>query len=65
MFQKVVILKRNDETVFDKREIHDFQTRSQVFSQDKSHNVTSDTAKREEIKKKNPDNPTGNKLRFL
>jgi hypothetical protein len=32
MFQKVVILKRNDETVFDKREIQDFQTRSQVLS---------------------------------
>ncbi len=58
-------MKRNDESVFDKREIQDFQARSQVFSQDKSQNVISDTAKREEIKKKDPDNPTGKKLRFL
>jgi hypothetical protein len=59
-------LKRNDESVFDKREIQDFfQACSQVFSQDKSQNVISDTAKREEIKKKDPDNPTGKKLRFL
>ena len=58
-------MKRNDESVFDKREIQDFQTRSQVFSQDKNENVISDTVKREEIKKKDPDNPTGEKLRFL
>ena len=58
-------MKRNDESVFDKREIQDFQTRSQVFSQDKSENEISDTVKREEIKKKDPDNPTDEKLRFL
>jgi hypothetical protein len=63
--QKVTILKRNDENVFDKREIQDFQTRREVFSQDKIENVIRDNVKREEIKKKEPDIPKGEKLRFL
>jgi hypothetical protein len=65
LFQKVIILKRNDENIFDKREIQDFQTRSQVFSQDKIENVIRNNVKQEEIKKRDPDNPTGEILRFL
>ena len=60
--QKVVILKRNDESVLDKREIQDFQARNQILSQkDKSlsSRSTSENIKKEDNKKKEPDNPTG------
>jgi hypothetical protein len=50
-----VILKRNDESVFDRKTIEDFQTRSQLLSQEKDERLAN--VRKEE--KKEPDNPTG------